>query len=51
LEEAFAEGYMEFFPLRLVQTSTEGAASGDTDYTEEGEREIMERLQGLGYLG
>jgi predicted AlkP superfamily phosphohydrolase/phosphomutase len=51
LEEAFAEGYMELFPPKLVQTSTADAASAGTDYTEEGEKEIMERLQGLGYLG
>jgi hypothetical protein len=51
LEEAFADGYMEAFPLRLAEPSTSGDASAGSGYTEEGEKEILERLEGLGYLG
>jgi predicted AlkP superfamily phosphohydrolase/phosphomutase len=55
LEHAFAEGYMEAYPLVMTSdvpaSGDADSAAGDTDYTEEGEREILERLQGLGYLG
>jgi arylsulfatase A-like enzyme len=55
LEAAFSEGYMDHFPLQLgapPPTPTH-ADGGDSEgaYTEEGEREILERLEGLGYLG
>jgi predicted AlkP superfamily phosphohydrolase/phosphomutase len=52
LENAFAEGYMDLFPSRMMQPSSieDGMAAG-TGYTKEGEKEILERLQGLGYLG
>ena len=55
LGQAFDDGYMELFPPRLTPTSaapsTVDGESVGTDYTEEGEKEILERLQGLGYLG
>jgi len=51
LEDAFDDGYMEAFPLELVEPSMVGEATTGIDYTEEGEKEILERLQGLGYLG
>lgn len=51
LEEAFVDGYMEAFPLRLAEPSTTVEASPGNGYTEEGEKEILERLEGLGYLG
>jgi predicted AlkP superfamily phosphohydrolase/phosphomutase len=51
LEEAFAEGYMEAFPVRLAEPSTGVEASAGSGYSKEGEKEILERLEGLGYLG
>jgi predicted AlkP superfamily phosphohydrolase/phosphomutase len=51
LDNAFIEEYMESFP---VDIGTPAAADEDLDwtgYTEEGEKEIMDRLEGLGYLG
>jgi predicted AlkP superfamily phosphohydrolase/phosphomutase len=50
LDDAFAEEYMESFPVDI------GAPAADDDsawtgYSEEGEKEIMDRLEGLGYLG
>jgi predicted AlkP superfamily phosphohydrolase/phosphomutase len=51
LEEAFADGYMEAFPLKLAEPSMPLEASAGSGYTEEGEKEILERLEGLGYLG
>jgi predicted AlkP superfamily phosphohydrolase/phosphomutase len=51
LEAAFVDGYMEAFPLRTMQPSTSDDLGAEIGYTKEGEKEIMERLQGLGYLG
>ncbi len=55
LEDAFSEGYMELFPVKTSSASLgprpEDPEATGTDYTEEGEKEIMERLEGLGYLG
>jgi predicted AlkP superfamily phosphohydrolase/phosphomutase len=51
LEDAFTDGFMEAFPIKMLQPASEDAATAASDYTEEGEKEILERLQGLGYLG
>ena len=56
LEDAFTAGYLEAFPLRIADAAADPAvaqASGlpGIDYTAEGEKEILERLRGLGYLG
>lgn len=49
LQEAFQEEYVQAIPLAY---SGEGSSTGskETGYTEEGEKEIEERLRGLGYL-
>ncbi len=56
LDRAFVDGYLEAYPVRLSQPS--GSGEGGTEdvtsgagYTEEGEKEILERLRGLGYMG
>jgi predicted AlkP superfamily phosphohydrolase/phosphomutase len=51
LENAFAEEYMESFPVEIGEPGTFDDEQGWTGYTEEGEKEIMDRLEGLGYLG
>jgi predicted AlkP superfamily phosphohydrolase/phosphomutase len=55
LEDAFSDGYMDHFPLKVeAETSAPthlGSGDGEGGYTEEGEKEILERLEGLGYLG
>lgn len=52
LKEAYVDGYMESFPLRVTEPSSpEGSAPSETGYTKAGEQEIMERLRGLGYMG
>ncbi len=51
LAPAFTDEYMESFPVTMGDPTTSGKASTWTGYTEEGEKEIMERLEGLGYLG
>jgi hypothetical protein len=51
LESAFAEDYVASFPVEIGDPATSDADSGWTGYTEEGEKEIMDRLEGLGYLG
>ncbi|MFC2029616.1 alkaline phosphatase family protein [Chloroflexota bacterium] len=57
LEDAFAEGFMEAFPLQTAEAAEPGEPGEDADpsdeagYTEEGEKEILERLRGLGYMG
>jgi predicted AlkP superfamily phosphohydrolase/phosphomutase len=51
LEDALSEGYMEAFPLKVAESSAAAKGEDWADYTEEGEKEIMERLEGLGYLG
>jgi hypothetical protein len=50
LAGAFAEGYLDAFPVTTVEGPGSGKQSA-ADYTEEGEKEIVERLEGLGYLG
>jgi predicted AlkP superfamily phosphohydrolase/phosphomutase len=51
LEDAFADGYMEAFPLRMVDSAAAAGSASEVGYTEEGEKEILERLRGLGYMG
>jgi predicted AlkP superfamily phosphohydrolase/phosphomutase len=51
LENAFAEEYMESFPVHIGDPATSDEGSDWTGYSEEGEKEIMDRLEGLGYLG
>jgi predicted AlkP superfamily phosphohydrolase/phosphomutase len=51
LEDAFKEGYMEAYPLKMVDASAAKGDSPEVGYTAEGEKEILERLRGLGYMG
>lgn len=51
LTGAFADGYMDTFPIKIADLSPGAGSDGWTGYSEEGEQEIMERLKGLGYLG
>ena len=51
LEEAFTDGHLEAFPVEIAKPSAPAEAAALNGYTKEGEKEIMERLQGLGYLG
>jgi predicted AlkP superfamily phosphohydrolase/phosphomutase len=51
LEQAFVDGYRQAFPVRIAEPAAARSAGSDADYTEEGEKEILERLEGLGYLG
>lgn len=51
LQDAFADGYMEAFPLQFAESSALTEVADGTGYTQEGEKEIMERLRGLGYMG
>jgi predicted AlkP superfamily phosphohydrolase/phosphomutase len=48
---AFAEGYLDAFPVTTMEPACSGEPSETIAYTEEGEKEIVERLKGLGYLG
>ena len=51
LADVFAEEYMASFPVTIGDPSASEEVAGWGGYTEEGEKEIMERLEGLGYLG
>jgi hypothetical protein len=52
LSDAYVEGYMEAFPVKIAETADTGGPREDgVGYTEDGEAEIMERLRGLGYMG
>jgi predicted AlkP superfamily phosphohydrolase/phosphomutase len=51
LVQAFADEYVQSFPVILGDLTAPAEEMAETDYTEEGEKEIMERLEGLGYLG
>jgi hypothetical protein len=51
LEAAFDEEYLRAYPPQIQEVLAPEAGPGGMDYTEEGEKEIMERLEGLGYLG
>ena len=49
--DAFAEEYMASFPVEIGDPGTLDDGQEWTGYSEEGEKEIMDRLEGLGYLG
>jgi predicted AlkP superfamily phosphohydrolase/phosphomutase len=51
LEPAFLPEYVQAFPVQIGAAGLPTDGETPVDYTEEGEKEIMERLQGLGYLG
>jgi hypothetical protein len=51
LADAFADGYLDSFPLQIADAAASDLAQAGVDYTAEGEQEIMERLRGLGYMG
>jgi predicted AlkP superfamily phosphohydrolase/phosphomutase len=51
LEQAFASEYMSAFPVEIAEPAGLTNPVPGVDYTEEGEKEILDRLQGLGYLG
>jgi len=51
LTDAFAAGYMDAFPLATLDSVAQKAAADSSEYTAEGEKEILERLRGLGYMG
>jgi predicted AlkP superfamily phosphohydrolase/phosphomutase len=51
LEQAFLPEYIQSFPVQIGAASLPADGETPIDYTEEGEKEIMERLEGLGYLG
>ena len=51
LANAFEDEYMESFPVAIGDPSVSTENGTGSGYSEEGEREIMERLEGLGYLG
>jgi predicted AlkP superfamily phosphohydrolase/phosphomutase len=51
LQDAFAAGYMDAYPPRVFDPAAPDALAEATDFTEEGEQEILERLRGLGYMG
>jgi hypothetical protein len=48
---AFEQEYMESFPVIIGDPAVSAGGGMDSGYNEEGEKEIMERLEGLGYLG
>jgi predicted AlkP superfamily phosphohydrolase/phosphomutase len=50
LQEVFTAEYVKAFPVEVAEPKSAKTAA-HAGYTEEGEKEIMERLQGLGYLG
>lgn len=50
LTEVFMPDYIEAFPIRIGEPVVWAEMEG-VSYTEEGEKEILERLRGLGYLG
>jgi hypothetical protein len=51
LVDAFDDAYLGAFPPRVVDPSDAGAMAEEVSFTEEGEKEILERLRGLGYMG
>ena len=51
LADAFEERYMTAFPVTIGDPSIAPETTAESGYTEEGEKEIMDRLEGLGYLG
>jgi len=51
LVDAFDREYMTAFPVAIGAPSASIEQTIGTDYTQEGEKEIRDRLEGLGYLG
>lgn len=51
VDGAFADEYMAAHPIRIGDAADSDSDVSWTGYTEEGEKEIMERLEGLGYMG
>ena len=51
LADLFSDEYMASFPVRVGSPSAAAATTEEIGYTKEGEKEIMDRLEGLGYLG
>ena len=51
LGNAFEDEYMDSFPVEIGAPSISTESATGSGYSEEGEKEIMERLEGLGYLG
>jgi predicted AlkP superfamily phosphohydrolase/phosphomutase len=51
LVDAFEEEYVTAFPVTIGDPSAVSERTTGSGYTEEGEKEIMDRLEGLGYLG
>jgi predicted AlkP superfamily phosphohydrolase/phosphomutase len=51
LESAFSDGYTDAFPVDTTEPARPASGAGAAGYTEEAQKEILERLQGLGYLG
>jgi predicted AlkP superfamily phosphohydrolase/phosphomutase len=50
LESAFTAEYRDAFPVQMAAPAAVSEAATGVDYTKEGEKEIMDRLRGLGYL-
>jgi arylsulfatase A-like enzyme len=51
LANVFAKEYMESFPVTIGDPLVSTDDRSESGYSEEGEKEIMDRLEGLGYLG
>jgi predicted AlkP superfamily phosphohydrolase/phosphomutase len=51
LEQAFEDGYMSTFPPKNSDAQARHEDGPDADYSEDERREIMQRLEDLGYLG
>lgn len=51
LDDAFTDGYMDSFPLQTTESLDSAPSVTGTEYDQEGEKEIMDRLRGLGYMG
>jgi len=50
-EDLYVDGYLAAFPPQFMQPVIQDEGTAGIDYTAEGEKEILERLEGLGYLG
>jgi predicted AlkP superfamily phosphohydrolase/phosphomutase len=51
LANAFEQAFMDSFPVVMGDPTVVTDSGTGSDYTAEGEKEIMDRLEGLGYLG
>jgi predicted AlkP superfamily phosphohydrolase/phosphomutase len=51
LSDLFTDEYMASFPVKVGLPTASDTTTEWTDYTKEGEKDIMDRLEGLGYLG